>query len=113
MEASEQIGKSRFTHTRDQSSGVGNALFARLKPTAGIMAEAQPPKQRFEVLEHLHETAASLQAFLRSGPPLTEAEQLFIENRIMMMQIEYQQASKQRPKAKHTRGGNAEEQSPS
>jgi hypothetical protein len=56
------------------------------------MGEVQPPEPRFQVLEHLHKTAASLQAFLRSRPPLTEAEQLFIENRIMMMQIEDLQA---------------------
>jgi len=36
--------------------------------------------QRFEVLDDLHETAASLQAFLRSRPSLTDAEQLFIES---------------------------------
>ena len=73
------------------------------------MGEVQRPKQRFEVLEHLHETAASLQTFLRSRPPLSEAEQLFIENRIMMMQIEYQQATKHRPKNKHTRNHRTEE----
>jgi len=73
------------------------------------MDQVQLPTQRFEVLEHLHEAAASLQAFLRSRPALTEAEQLFIENRIMMMQIEYQQATKHRPKNKHTRNHDTEE----
>jgi len=58
------------------------------------MGQAHPPKQRFQVLDTLHETAASLQAFLRARPALTDAEKLFIENRIMMMQIEYQQANK-------------------
>ena len=98
MEASEQIGKGRFTQTRAQSSGVDHAYVLRLKETHGTMGEVQSPKQRFQVLEHLHETAASLQTFLRSRPSLTDAERLFIENRLMMMQIEYQQTTKHRGK---------------
>ena len=111
METSEQIGKSRFIQTRDESSRLENVFILRLKRATGTMDEVSAPKQRFRVLEHLHETAVSLQAFLRSRPPLTEAEQLFIENRLMVMQIEYQQASKQKLKARHTRGHSPEEPS--
>ena len=41
-------------------------------------------------IKSLHKVAARVQALLRKGASLTDAEQLFLENRLMM-QIEYHQ----------------------
>ena len=60
-----------------------------------------------KVLIDLHQVAANLQALLRKGLPLTEAEQLFVENRLMMMQIEYQQWAKRQSKENRERSQNA------
>ncbi len=55
------------------------------------------------VLQDLHQVASRVQALLRGRPSLTDAEQLFIENRLMMMQIEYQQWVKHKYKSEGNR----------
>lgn len=47
------------------------------------------PAKTQKVLSDFDWAAGDLRALLRTRPPLTEAEQLFIENRLMMLQIEY------------------------
>lgn len=54
-----------------------------------------------QVLNNLHRVAADLQQLLRSRVPLTEGEQLFIENRLMIMQLQYQQWAKRKDLGKH------------
>lgn len=46
-------------------------------------------KNRSRILKTFDSAAADLRSLLRARPELSEAEQLFIENRLMMLQIEY------------------------
>ena len=46
-------------------------------------------KNRSHMLKRFDEAADELRLFLRAGHPLSEAEQLFIENRLMMLRMEY------------------------
>jgi hypothetical protein len=66
-------------------------------------------EQRFKVLNIFHDASLQLQALLRTGPALNEAEQLFIENCIMMTQIEYQQWGQNKYRDKRQSGRNTGE----
>ena len=47
------------------------------------------PSKKERLLKGFGNIVADLQLFFRSRPSLTENEQLFIENRLMILQVEY------------------------
>ncbi len=46
-------------------------------------------RKHFSNLTHPDQAAAELRAFFQARPSLTESEQLFIENRLRLLQMEY------------------------
>lgn len=54
------------------------------------------PRNRAEMFKDLDRLTVALRSFFRAGHPLSEAEQLFIENRLMILQIEYSLWAKDR-----------------
>ena len=50
--------------------------------------------QKDKLLVSFGELVADLQSFFQTCHPLTESEQLFIENRLLLLQIEYTKWSK-------------------
>lgn len=67
-----------------------------------------PSKKRSELLKNLHAVTTDLRSFFRAGHALSEAEQLFIENRLMILQIEYSLWAKDKLKTKERAGGKEE-----
>ncbi len=57
-------------------------------------------QNRSHMLKSFDEAADELRLFLRAGHPLSEAEQLFIQNRLMMLRMEYSLWAND--KSKHT-----------
>lgn len=47
------------------------------------------PTRRNQILKEFDDAVAGLRSLLRSRQLLTDSEQLFIENRLMILQIEY------------------------
>jgi hypothetical protein len=60
------------------------------------------------MLKSFDDAAAELRSFLRAGHPLSEAEQLFIENRLMMLRMEYTIWAKDKLKEAHRASGAGE-----
>lgn len=57
-------------------------------------------KKRANMLKLLDAVTADLRSFFRAGHSLSETEQLFVENRLMILQIEYSLWAKEKLKTK-------------
>ena len=69
--------------------------------SALLSVAAMLSKNRSHMLKRFDEAADELRLFLRAGHPLSEAEQLFIENRLMMLRMGYGLWANDKSKDRH------------